>query len=277
MGRVEGKVALVTGAARGQGRSHAIRLAAEGADIIAVDNCADVGSVPYHGGTEEDLALTIELVEALDRRIVASVVDVRDFESLSSAINEGVSAMGRLDIVCANAGIIMEAFPTLLEEEDSWRTVIDINLTGVWLTCKAAVPFIVDGGCGGSVVLTSSVAGLKGHANIGSYVASKHGIVGLMRTLANELAPYLIRVNSIHPTQVDTPMIMNDTMARLFVPHRENPTHEEFAAASRESHAMPIPWVEAIDVSNAVLFLASDESRFITGVTLPIDAGSCVK
>jgi (+)-trans-carveol dehydrogenase len=277
MGRVEGKVALVTGAARGQGRSHALRLAAEGADIIALDNCSDVAGVPYAGGTRDDLSTTVKMVEALDRRIVSSVADVRDYSGMASAVKAGVVALGRLDIVCANAGIITEPSPALLMEEDSWQVMLDVNLTGVWHTCKAAVPHVVAGERGGSVILISSVAGLKGHANIANYVSAKHGVVGLMRTLANELAPQMIRVNSIHPTQVDTPMIMNDVMLRLFVPDKDDPSPADFAVASQASNALPIPWVESVDVSNAVLFLASDESRYITGVTLPVDAGSLAR
>ncbi len=277
MNRVKGKVAVVTGAARGQGRSHCVALAAEGADIIAIDNCADVAGVKYPGATKADLEDTVRLVEALGGRVVSRVADVRDFDGLADAVAQGVSELGRLDIVCANAGIITEAAPTLLMEESDWRVVIDVNLTGVWLTCKAAIPYVVDGGRGGSVILISSLAGLRGHPNIGNYVAAKHGLVGLTRTLALELAPQMIRVNSVHPTQVDTPMIMNDATKKLFVPDKENPSDEEFAAASQESQAMPIPWVESIDVSNAVVYLASDEARFITGVALPIDGGALLK
>ena len=276
-GRVEGKVAFITGAARGQGRSHAIRLAEEGADIIAVDICEDVEGVPYPGPTEDDLAQTVKEVEALDRRIVATKADVRDYDALVSAVREGVAELGGLDIVCANAGIITQPTPTLLMDESDWRVVLDINLTGVWLTCKAAVPFVIERGRGGSVILISSLAGLRGHPNIANYVAAKHGLVGLTRTLALELAPQMIRVNSIHPTQVDTPMIMNDATKKLFVSDKENPSDEEFANASQQSQAMPIPWVDVIDVSNAVVYFASDESRFVTGVALPIDGGALLK
>jgi SDR family mycofactocin-dependent oxidoreductase len=277
MGRVEGRVALITGAARGQGRSHALRLAEEGADIIAVDNCATIPGVPYAGGSIAELAETVELVESLDRRIVSAVADVRDYAALRAAVDRGVAELGRLDIVCANAGIITEPASALAMDEDSWQVMIDVNLTGVWLTCKAAVPHVVAGGRGGSVILTSSIAGLQGHANIANYVSAKHGVVGLMKTLANELAPHMIRVNSVNPTQVATPMIMNEVMMRLFVPDSDNPTDEQFAAASQTSQALAIPWVESIDVSNAVLFLASDEARYITGVALPVDAGALVK
>lgn len=277
MERVKGKVALVTGAARGQGRSHCIRLASEGADIVGIDNCADVENVSYAGATMADLKETVRLVEALGGRMVSRTADVRSYDSLAAAVAEGVAELGGLDIVCANAGIITAPTPTILMEESDWRVAIDVNLTGVWLTCKAAIPYLVDGGRGGSVILISSLAGLRGHPNIANYVAAKHGLVGLMRTLALELAPQMIRVNSIHPTQINTPMITNDVTKKLFVPGKENPSDEEFANASQQSQAMPIPWVESIDVSNALLFLASDEARYITGVALPLDGGALLK
>ena len=270
-GRVAGKVAFITGAARGQGRSHAIRLAQEGADIIAVDVCEDVDTVPYHGATQEDLAETVKAVEALDRRIVASKADVRDYASLKSALDDGVAQLGRLDIVSANAGIFSTA-PTAELTEEEWGQMIDINLSGVWRTCKAAIPHLIANN-GGSIIITSSGAGLKGFPNFAHYVSAKHGVVGLMRTLALELAPHSIRVNSLHPTNVNTDMIQNEAMYKLFVPGSENPTKEEFAAVSQSMQALPIPWVEPVDISNALLFLASDEGRYITGVTFPVDAG----
>jgi SDR family mycofactocin-dependent oxidoreductase len=205
-GKLEGKVAFITGAARGQGRSHAIRLAAEGADIIAVDVCADMPGMPYAGATEQDLAETVKEVEVLDRRIVATKVDVRDYGALKAALDDGVAELGRLDIVSANAGIGSSPYTTQELPEQTWRDMIDVNLTGVWHTAKAAVPHLIAGGRGGSMILTSSAAGLMGYPNIAHYVSAKHGVVGLMRTLALELAPHSIRVNSIHPTQVDTPM-----------------------------------------------------------------------
>ena len=270
-GRVAGKVAFITGAARGQGRSHAIRLAQEGADIIAVDVCENVDTVPYHGATQEDLAETVKAVEALDRRIVASKADVRDYASLKSALDDGVAQLGRLDIVSANAGIFSTA-PTAELTEEEWGQMIDINLSGVWRTCKAAIPHLIANN-GGSIIITSSGAGLKGFPNFAHYVSAKHGVVGLMRTLALELAPHSIRVNSLHPTNVNTDMIQNEAMYKLFVPGSENPTREEFAAVSQSMQALPIPWVEPVDISNALLFLASDEGRYITGVTFPVDAG----
>ena len=275
-GRVQGKVAFITGAARGQGRSHAIRLAEEGADIIAIDVCEDIPGIPYQGATEADLAETVKQVEALDRRIIANEADVRDAAALKAALDEGVTQLGRLDIVSANAGIGSSPHASWEIEESTWQTMIDINLTGVWHTAKAAIPHLIAAN-GGSVILTSSAAGLQAYENIGHYVSAKHGVVGLMRTLALELAPHSIRVNSIHPTQVDTPMIQNEATWRLFRPDLEHPTAEDFAPASQTLNALPIPWVDPVDISNAVLFLASDESRYVTGVTLPVDAGAVIK
>jgi SDR family mycofactocin-dependent oxidoreductase len=277
MGRVEGKVAFITGAARGQGRSHAIRLAEEGADIIAIDLCDQVDTVPYPMATSEDLDQTVKAVEALDRRIIATRADVRDFGALKAAVGQGVAELGRLDIVSANAGIASVGASTVDFTEQSWADMIDINLTGVWHTVKAAVPQMIEAGNGGSIVLTSSAAGLMAYPGVGHYVAAKHGVVGLMRTLALELAPHFIRVNSIHPTQVDTDMIQNETIWRLFAPDDPNPSKDSFAPVSQELNALPIPWVEPRDISNALLFLASDEARYITGVTLPVDAGAVIK
>jgi (+)-trans-carveol dehydrogenase/(-)-trans-carveol dehydrogenase len=276
-GRVAGKVAFITGAARGQGRSHAIRLAQEGADIIAVDICEDVPGIPYPGATEADLAETVKQVEALDRRIVAVKADVRDYAGLKAALDDGVAQLGRLDIVSANAGIGTAPVAAWEMEESVWQTMIDINLTGVWHTAKAAIPHLIEGGHGGSIIITSSAAGLQAYQNIAHYVSAKHGVVGLMRTLALELAPYFIRVNSLHPTQVDTPMIQNEPTWRLFRPDLEHPTEADFAPASQAMNALPIPWVDPVDISNAVLYLASDESRYVTGVTLPVDAGAVIK
>ena len=275
-GRVEGKVAFITGAARGQGRSHAIRLAQEGADIIAVDICAQVDSVPYPMARPDDLAQTVKEVEALDRRIVAVQADVRDFGALKAALDKGVAQLGRLDIVSANAGIASYG-PAGELAEQTWHDMIDINLTGDWHAAKAAIPHLIAGGRGGSIIITSSDAGLKPYQNVAHYVAAKHGVVGLMRTLALELAPHMIRVNSLHPTQVNTDMVMNEPTFRLFMPGTEHPTVEDFRPVSQALNALPIPWVEPVDISNALLFLASDEARYITGVTLPVDAGAAIK
>jgi (+)-trans-carveol dehydrogenase len=276
-GRVAGKVAFITGAARGQGRSHALRLAQEGADIIAVDLCGQIGTVPYPMATEADLAETVREVEALDRRIVATRADVRDYGAVKAAVQEGVAQLGRLDIVSANAGIF--GFSPLENMDDTtWQDMIDVNLTGVWHTAKAAIPHLRAAG-GGSIILTSSTAGLKPIPNTGHYNAAKHGVVGLMRTLAYELAADRIRVNSVHPTAVDTDMIQNAATYELFaadLPEAER-TREVLAPRFGQLNLLPIPWVEAVDISNAVLFLASDEARYVTGVTLPVDAGLLIK
>ena len=275
-GRVAGKVAFITGAARGQGRSHAVRLAEEGADIIAVDLCGDMANVPYPLATPGDLAETVRQVEALDRRIVARQADVRDQAALKSAVDDGVAEFGRLDIVCANAGV-NQPTPAQDMDEEVWGDIVDVDLSGVWRTCKAAIPHLIAGRRGGSIVLTSSAAGLKGYANIAHYTAAKHGVVGLMKTLAQELAPHRVRVNTVNPTQVDTPMIMNEPMYKLFCPDVSEPTRDDFAPASQAMHLLPVPWVAPRDVSNAVLFLASDEARYITGTAVPVDAGVLIK
>jgi (+)-trans-carveol dehydrogenase len=277
MGRLEGKVAFVTGAAKGQGRSHAVRLAEEGADIIAIDIASQIETVPYPMGTASDLAETVEEVEALGRRIVATEVDVRDYDALKAALDDGVARLGRLDIVAANAGIV--SFGTVEDlTEQTWQDMIDVNLTGVWHTVKAAIPHLRGGG-GGAIVITSSGAGLKGQANTGHYVAAKHGVVGLMRTLANELGPDMVRVNTVHPGSVDTDMIRNQALYHLFMPDHDDGdiAREEVEPVFRAVGTLPIPWVEPVDISNAVLFLASDEARYITGVTLPVDSGTLVK
>jgi SDR family mycofactocin-dependent oxidoreductase len=276
-GRLEGKVAFITGAARGQGRSHAIRLAQEGADIIAIDICKDIEGIRYPMATEDDLAITVKEVEALDRRIIATKADIRDLTAVRAAVDAGVAEFGRLDIVSANAGIF-EAFHASHElPEEHWTTMIDINLSGAWRTTTATIPHLIAGGRGGSIIITSSVAGLKGFQNTSGYVSAKHGLVGLMRSLALELAPHMIRVNTLHPTQVDTDMIMNDATYKLFSPDLASPTRDDFAPLSQAMNALPIPWVQPVDVSNALLFLASDEARYITGVALPVDAGGTTK
>lgn len=276
-GRVEGKVAFITGAARGQGRSHAVRLAQEGADIIAVDVCRQLDGVPFPMSTPEDLTETVALVEKYDRRIIATQADVRDFDALRAAVDEGVAQLGRLDIVVANAGIGNTGYPLVDMNEKTWSDMLDVNLTGVWLTAKAAIPHLVNGGRGGAMVLTSSVGGLKAYPSMGHYVAAKHGVIGIMRTLAVELAQHNIRVNSVHPTQVNTPMVMNEATFAMFRPDLTHPTKEDFAPLSQLAHVLPVPWVEPEDISNAVLFLVSEEARYITGVTLPIDAGAMLK
>ncbi len=277
-GRMEGKVAFITGAARGQGRSHALRLAQEGADIVAVDICADIKSVsPYYPlATEEELAETVSQVEALDRRIVARTADVRDLDALQTAFDAGLSEFGHVDTVIANAGIATYGKAWELTGE-MWKDMIDVNLTGVFHTAKVAIPSMIEADRGGSIMFTSSIGGLKGIQHVAHYVAAKHGIVGLMRTLANELAPHSIRVNTIHPTNVDTIMIQNPGTWGMFSPGDPEPSREKAMPGFMSLNALPVPWIEPVDISNAVLFLASDEGRYITGVTLPVDAGAYVR
>jgi len=274
-GRLVGKVAFVTGAARGQGRSHAVRLAEEGADIIAIDICAQVASVPYVMATPEDLQQTTKEVEALGRRIYAAQADVRNYDQVADAVERGVAELGRLDIVCANAGIASLGRSHELTEEQ-WGDLIDINLNGVWRTAKAAIPHLQAAG-GGSIVMTSSTQGVSANQNISHYVAAKHGVVGLMRSMALELAQDWIRVNAVLPTQVDTEMIQYDAVYKFFRPDLAHPSKADFAEASTSSNALPIPWVDPIDISNAIVFLSSDEARYITGVALPVDAGNLLK
>jgi SDR family mycofactocin-dependent oxidoreductase len=278
VGRVEGKVAFITGAARGQGRSHALRLAQEGADIIAVDICGPVSSnTQIAPATPDDLAETADLVKQLNRRIVTAEVDVRDFEAVKTAVDGGVEQLGRLDVICANAGIGNGGQTLDRTSEADWTEMIDVNLSGVWKTVKAAVPHLISQGSGGSIILTSSVGGLKAYPHTGHYIAAKHGVVGLMRTFAVELGQHSIRVNSVHPTNVNTPLFMNEGTMKLFRPDLENPGPDDLAVAAKFMHVLPIGWVEPIDISNAVLFLASDEARYVTGLTMTVDAGSMLK
>ncbi|MFD2416495.1 mycofactocin-coupled SDR family oxidoreductase [Amycolatopsis pigmentata] len=266
MGKLENKVAFITGAARGQGRSHAVRLAREGADIIAVDICGQIDSVPYPLGKAEDLALTVKEVRALGRRIVASEADVRDFSALEQALEAGIKTLGPVDIVLANAGIApMNLTPSATE----WQDVIDVNLTGTYNTVRAAAPGMVERGAGGAMVLTSSTCGATGTGGntpggLG-YTASKHGVVGLMRAYANYLGPHRIRVNSILPTGTNTPMVVNDALRAFF--------EADPAMSQAEPNVLPVTMIEPEDLSNAIAWLVSDEARYVTGVALPVDAG----
>ncbi|WP_374159316.1 mycofactocin-coupled SDR family oxidoreductase [Mycobacterium sp. G7A2] len=276
-GRVEGKVAFITGAARGQGRAHAVRMAQEGADIIAVDICRQIDSVLIPLSSPEDLAETADMVKNAGGRIHTAEVDVRDYDALKAAVDAGVEEFGKLDIIVANAGIGNGGQTLDKTGEPDWDDMIGVNLSGVWKTVKAGVPHILAGGNGGSIILTSSVGGLKAYPHTGHYVAAKHGVVGLMRTFAVELGAQNIRVNSVHPTNVNTPLFMNEPTMKLFRPDLENPGPDDMKVVGQLMHTLPIGWVEPEDIANAVLFLASDEARFITGVTLPVDGGSCLK
>jgi SDR family mycofactocin-dependent oxidoreductase len=273
MGKLDGKVAFITGAARGQGRSHAIRLAQEGADIIAVDVLEQIDTIDYPGSTVADMEETVKEVEALDRRIVFRKGDVRDIDVMRAIYQEGVAELGPVDIVLANAGIAQlgSAEPDPVK---TFREVVDINLVGVWNSVWVAAQDMIDRGQGGSIVLTSSTQGLTGRGSEGSaaaigYAAAKHGVVGLMRSFANWLSPHNIRVNSVHPTGVATPMVLNDVLGKYVA---ENPE-----AAKMTANLMPVDLIQPVDISNAILFLVSDDGRYVTGVTLPVDAGFLVR
>jgi SDR family mycofactocin-dependent oxidoreductase len=276
MGRVEGKVAFVTGAARGQGRAHCLRLAAEGAKVVAVDACEAIETIPYEGATPEDLKETVRLVEAAGGEILARQADVRDLPALHAAVDEGYDRWGRLDIVVGNAGVV--SYGELAElDERTWQTMIDVNLTGVWKTIRASVPRMIEAGNGGAVVLTSSTAGLKALHTLGHYVAAKHGVIGLTRNLANELAPHNIRVNALAPTNVRTIMLNNPGVFKMFRPDLEAPTAEDAHSGFVEHHLLKVPMIEVEDVANALMFLVSDDSRYITGTTLSVDLGLLAK
>jgi SDR family mycofactocin-dependent oxidoreductase len=266
--RLAGRVAFITGAARGQGRAVAVRLAAEGADIIAIDNCVSAPSTSYPGPSTDDLAETVRLVEALDRRILTTVTDVRDFAGLSKAVTDGVQQLGRLDIVVANAGICSAAMSWEVSLEQ-WDETIATNLTGVFYTAKATVPILLEQGTGGSIIFTSSVAGLRGLPFLSHYAASKHGIVGLAKSMANELGQHNIRVNTVHPHGVNTGMTVNDM----------GPLIQQYAStlAPIFMQTLPDPVSEPEDIANAIAFLASDDARHITGIQLPVDLGTLLR
>ena len=274
MGRLDGKVAVITGAARGQGRSHALRLADEGADIVALDVCRQIDTVPYPMADSDDLVTTVDLVKSRGRRVFAAEVDVRDLAGLQKAVQDGVSELGRLDIVVANAGTLNDTAPLWELTEEQFQDQIDVNLTGVWKTIKATVPILLAQNEGGAIILISSISGLTVELNIGHYAASKHGVNGLMRTLAGELAPHNIRVNSVNPTNVNTPMINNPRYNRLFAGGKEGATQDDALEALTAMHALPVPFLDPSDVSNAVVYLASDDGRYATGTAHIVDAGA---
>lgn len=267
MGKLDGQVAFITGAARGQGRAHAIRLAQDGADIVAIDICQQIESVVYPMGTRDDLAETVRRVEAVGRRIVANEADTRDALALQKAFDAGVAELGAVTIVVANAGIGPGG---LASAEQQWDEVIGVNLTGVWNTGRVAIPSMIENGRGGSIVLTSSTGGLTGSPSdvpgMLGYTAAKHGVIGLMRSWANFLAPHSIRVNSVAPTTVRTPMANNGDVS-LIIEHVPE-------LANSLTNAMPVEAVEAIDIANTVAWLVSDDARYITGTVIPVDAGN---
>ncbi|WP_166903988.1 mycofactocin-coupled SDR family oxidoreductase [Mycobacterium sp. DL440] len=268
----ERHVVVITGAARGQGRSHAVALAEAGADIIAVDRCADIDSIPYPLATKEDLAETARLVREAGGRIETAVADVRNLADLRAAVDAGIAAFGEVDTVVANAGVVGIGLGETLDEQ-VYSDIVDTNLRGVWNTIAATAPSMIRRGTGGSMILISSMQGLVGRGGDGSaatfaYAASKHGVVGLMRSAAFAYAQHSIRVNSVHPTGVATPMIFNEHMAELFAANPEG--------TGMAGNLLPVPFVEPLDVTNAVVFLAGEKARYITGVALPVDAGFAV-
>jgi SDR family mycofactocin-dependent oxidoreductase len=262
VGTLDGKVAFISGGARGQGRSHAIRLAEEGADIVTFDICAQIESVPYPMATPEDLEQTVKEVEALGRRIVARQADARDVDAVRAVFEEGSAELGPIQIVSANAGIGSGG-----SSDRDWADVLDVNLTGVWNTVRVTIPPMIEHGQGGSIILTSSTGGVVGlptnAAGLLGYIAAKHGVVGLMRCWANYLAPHYIRVNSVAPTTVDTPMAAGIDMSE----------HPDTGLGNAFMNAMPVGKVDARDISNAVAWLASDDARYVTGTVVPVDAG----
>ena len=268
-GRLTGKVAFVTGAARGQGRAHAVRLAQEGADLIICDICAELDTTSYPGAAPDELAETATLIEKEGRRVVARQVDVRDFDALQSLVHEGVAELGRLDIVVANAGIDSANLSWEITSEQ-WDELVGINLKGVWQTAKAAIPTLIEQGTGGSIILTSSTAGRKGLPFKAHYSAAKHGVVGLCGVLAAELGEYDIRVNTIHPAGVATAMVTDPHLQDLI-----NSKPETLGPIFMNT--LPHMFMKPEDIASSVAFLASDESRYMTGSQVVVDMGNTAR
>ena len=272
MGRLDGKVAFITGGARGQGRSHAVTMAEEGADVITLDLCQQVASVEYPMATPDDLDETVRLVEKTGQRIVARRADVRDFDAVAAVVRDGVAELGRLDFVLANAGI-MPITGTQGQQRQAFYDAVEVMLTGVFHTCEAAIPTLIEQDQGGAIVITSSTAGLRGFganrqtATLGAlgYTAAKHGVVGLMRSYANALASHRIRCNTVHPTGVNSPMVVNDAFSRFVEEHPE--------ATGGMINPLPVELLDVSDISRAIVFLCSPDGQYITGVTLPVDGG----
>jgi SDR family mycofactocin-dependent oxidoreductase len=273
MGRLTNKVALISGVARGQGRSHAQRLAAEGVSIIGFDGLCTYDTVPYKQATQEDLDETVRLIEAAGGRIYAGRADVRDRAEIERIISAGVAEIGPIDIVVANAGIGITSRPFWEVSQAEWDDVIGVCLTGVWHTVSAAVPSMIAAGRGGSVIMTSSAAALKAAPQLSAYIAAKTGVIGMMRSMANDLAPYRIRINCVAPTAVPTDFVLNDRLYQIFSPDSPEPNLEDAKKVMRSMHPLGEPWIETRDISAAVAYLASEEARYITGIVLPVDLG----
>jgi SDR family mycofactocin-dependent oxidoreductase len=270
MGKFDGKVALITGGARGQGRSHAVTFAREGADIAFCDIASQMETVPYPMSSSDDVKETVQLVEELDRRCLAVTADVRDRAQMEEFAEQARTELGRIDFCLANAGIFSFGQIAAMGEQ-VWTEMIDVNLTGVFHAFRAVLPGMIEQGSG-RIVATSSMAGKGGFPNVGHYVAAKWGVIGLVKTTAMEVAPHGITVNAICPTSVDTMMIQNEAAYRLFLPDHENPTREDAAAAFQTLNPIPVPWIEPVDISNAMVFLCSDEARYISGETIAVAA-----
>jgi SDR family mycofactocin-dependent oxidoreductase len=271
MGRFDGKTVLVTGGARGQGRSHALAFAREGADIVITDIAQQVASVPYKMSSVSDLGETAAQVEALDQRCLAVQADARDTEATSAAVDQAVGRFGKIDILIVNHGLLSLS-PVADMSDEMWDDVIGTDLTGVFKSVRAVLPHMIAQGSG-RIVATSSMAGRTGLPTVAHYCAAKWGVIGFIKSVAREVAANGITVNCICPTNVDTDMIHNDAFYALFAPDVTNPTREDVIPGFTSLNAIQIPWIEAIDISNAMLFLASDEARYITGEALHVSAG----
>jgi len=273
MTRLSDKVALISGVARGQGRAHALRLVSEGVAIIGFDGLCTYDTVPYKQATLEDLDETVRLVEQAGGRIVAGRADVRNREEIHKVVAEGLAEFGGIDIVVANAGIGINSRPFWEISQEEWDDVIGVCLTGVWHTVSAAAPAMIEAGKGGSVIITSSAAAIKAASQLSPYIAAKTGVIGMMRSMANDLAPHRIRINCVAPTAVPTDFVLNERLYQIFCPDKENPTLEDAKVILRRFHPLGEPWIETQDISAAVAYLASDEARFISGIVLPVDLG----
>jgi len=272
MGEVEGRVALVTGAARGQGRAHAIALANEGADLIVTDLCADIGTVPYPLGTAAELAETVSLVEATGQRCLSMSADIRDTAGIGLVVEAGIEAFGQIDICVANAGVTgYGKFHEL--DDDTWNDMIDVDLTGTFKTIRAVLPHMLERRYG-RIIATSSMAGRMGNANLAHYVAAKWGVIGMVKSLAMEVANKGITVNAIAPAAVDTAMLHNEAMYKLFCPDMEAPTREDVTPRYQAMNRLGVAWMAPEEVSRAVLFVAADAASSMTGQVIEVSLGS---
>ncbi|MET0821299.1 MAG: mycofactocin-coupled SDR family oxidoreductase [Aeromicrobium sp.] len=276
MGRFDGQVVLISGVARGQGRSHALRFAQEGAAVIGFDLCADQPEVAYDLATAADLAETEDAVRAAGGSILTRIADVRDIDQIRSVVADGVAEFGGVDILLANAAVLGGAGPLWEIDDAVFQNVIETDLIGVWKTIKVAVPEILKREGHRSVIVTGSGASVKGSANIGDYVTAKHGLIGLVRTLARELGPHGVRANAVLPGNVDTQMLQNAQVKGMYFPGAPATTREVFADAAAAASPLRVPWVDPSDISEAVLWLASPESRYVTGTALSVDAGTAI-